>query len=372
MCSSDEMEYKTSVVWTCEESTALSFMLSCSLWSCTRFLATFPVISATVAHAPKSSTSAVACFLLRTASSLAVAKRHCSSRQCAILIWCPASEPLPPLRDREAEETGEDMSSVAAAARDASSVACFRRLKRWPQPRLMRPFLDLAVSAGTVVVCVLSGGDERRPGESAHCVAVDPSRRTEVVRGSSRGGCLLEELELEAGVRGVEEDPMVDASLHSDPESASRARRRRSEGTTRPGVSVTPAGFVDGKNRIDRPNGPPLPIIFLPAASLSGSEESAKRGSPTMQLRCRDSAVWSSFARWSARDAARGEALFVFLLFSPEVDEGQSVREAAVESVVRDKERRAVWRPGDESSAPEADVHRFDDDDIPLRCVAQG
>jgi hypothetical protein len=70
------------------------------------------------------------------------------------------------------------------------------------------------------------GDPLRRPGESAHCVLLEPSRRKELVRGSS-------------GERGL--DVLgVDASLHSDPEG----EPAEADGAMRPGVSVTPVGLA--------------------------------------------------------------------------------------------------------------------------------
>jgi hypothetical protein len=289
-------------------------------------------------------------------------------------------------------DTGEDSKVAAAAAMDASSAACFLRWKIWPHPRLIRLFLPLASGTVGSVVAALSGEPLRRPGESAHCVLLEPSRRTELVRGSNG------ESGFEAVVLGVVEE-LLEASLHSDPElAASRDRPplaslRRSDGATRPGVSVTPAGLVDGRNRMDRPNAwpPPLPAEDFPIFRASASA-SAKRGS-SVQLRCRERDCGaSSLARWSASvaatdddddaedkgDGARGAALFLPLLLPLEVEEGQSVRAmdaappepGAVSD--RETERRALWRPGESaaewggdrpgSSVPEADAHRFDDD----------
>lgn len=375
-----------------------SLIFCFSFSSCTRFRATFPLISDTLAHVPINSSSALPVFLLRTASALAFAKRHCRSLQCASLTWWPASPPL--LRDDDG--TGEDSRvAVAAAAMDASSAACFRRWKIWPHPRLIRlffPLLSGTVASVVVVVACLSGDPLRRPGESAHCVLLDPSKRTaEPVRGSNgdRG--------LDA-VLGVVVEPL-EASLHSDPELATSAAAsretamlpslRRSDGATRPGVSVTPAGLVDGRKRMERPNACPAPFpdacfpIFLASASAS-----AKRGT-SVQLRCRERERGeSSLTRWSARvttdgdgggggaedkgDGGRGALLLPLLL--PVDEEGQSVRaiETATGDVVapgsaRETERRALWRTGESAEAgsgdrpgssavPEADVHRFDDD----------
>lgn len=285
---------------------------------------------------------------------------------------------------------------VAAVVMDVSA-ATFLRLKRWPHPRLMRLFLPLV--SGTVA-SVLSGEPLRRPGESAHCVLLDPSRRTELVR-AINGECGL-------GIfLGVEP---LEASLHSDsvlaPSAlASRepATLRRSDGAKRPGVSVTPAGLVDGRKRMERPNAwPPLPSglpIFL--ASASASE---KRGS-SVQLRWRESDCGAagalpraSFMRWSERvatvdadaddadggaeDRGDGDA---FLLFLPLEEEGQRARtrEAAPGAgSERETERRALWRAGERAAAgsgdrpgrsvPDADAHRLDDDMPRARLLRNG
>lgn len=335
---------------------------------------------------------------MRTASASAFAKRHCSRRQCAILIWCPASVPPPPVLLRD-DDTGEEDSKVAAAvAMDASSAACFLRWNIWPHPRLLRLFLLPLASgtAGSAAVVALSGEPLRRPGESAHCVLLEPSRRTELVRGRSGERGFEDE-----AVLGVVE-PLEAASLHSDPElatsaAASRdrpplANLRRSDGATRPGVSVTPEGLVDGRSRMDRPNAwppPPLPEVGFPIFRASASA-SAKRGS-SVQLRCRERACGvSSLARWSASvaasdddddkgDGGRGNLWFLPLLPPPMEEEGHNVRameaappEAGAASDREETERRALWWPGDGaaawrgdrpgSSVPEADFHRFDDD----------
>ena len=124
-----------------------------------------------------------------------------------------------------------------------------------------------------------------------------------------------------------------------------------SDGATRPGVSVTPAGLVDGRKRMERPNAWPAPPfvpdgfpIFLASASAS-----AKRGS-LLQLRCRERARGaSSLTRWSASVAtdvdgggggaedkgdggAGGALLLPFLL--PVEEDGQSVR--AIETATGD------------------------------------
>jgi len=314
------------------------------------------------------------------------------------------------LRDDDDDDTGEDSKVAAAAAMDASSAACFLRWKIWPHPRLIRLFFPLVSGTVGSAVAALSGEPLRRPGESAHCVLLEPSRRTELVRGSNG------ERGFEAAALAVVEEPL-EASLHSDPELAASAAAsrdkpplaslRRSDGATRPGVSVTPAGLVDGRNRMDRPNAwppPPLPAAEdLPIFRASASA-SAKRGS-SVQLRCRERACGaSSLARWSASvaatdgggdaedkgDGARGAAaLFLPLLPPPEdEDDGQSARameaapappEAGAASD-RETERRALWRPGESaaagrgddrpgSSVPEADAHRFDDD-MAARAVA--
>ena len=313
-------------------------------------------------------------------------------------MWWPASPPPALLRDGT---TGEDSKVAVTAAMDASSAACFRRWKMWPHPRLIRLFLPLlsgTVGSVVVVVVALTGEPLRRPGESAHCVLLDPSRRTEPVRGSS-GECGLVETFL-----GVAVAEPLDASLHSEPELATSAAAsrdaslRRSDGATRPGVSVTPAGLVDGRKRMERPNAwltaPPFPDVF-PIFRASASA-SAKRGS-SVQLRCRERARGaSSLTRWSASvatddnggggaedkgDGAGGALLLPLLL--PVEEEGQSAR--AIETATgegdvvvvgsdRETERRpALWRTGESaeagrgndrpaSSVPEADVHRFEDD----------
>ena len=191
-------------------------------------------------------------------------------------------------------------------------------------------------------------------GESAHCVLLDPRRRTEPVRGSN-GECGLVE-----AVLGVVVAEHLEASLHSEPELATLAAAsrdaalvslRRSDGATRPGVSVTPAGLVDGRKRMERPNAWPAPPfvpdgfpIFLASASTS-----AKRGS-SVQLRCRERARGaSSLTRWSASvatdvdgggggaedkgDGGAGGALLLPLLLPVEED-GQSVR--AIETATGD------------------------------------
>jgi hypothetical protein len=222
-----------------------------------------------------------------------------------------------PLLQLIRDDTGEEDSKVAAAAaREASSVACFLRLKRWPHPRLIRlPFLLHLLVSGTAAIV---GDPLRRPGESAHCVLLEPSRRTELVRGSS-------------GERGL--DVLgVDASLHSDLEG----EPAEADGATRPGVSVTPAGLVDGSNRIDRPNAP-LPndlLIFLASASSL-----AKLGEESNR---------PSLARWSARVAdgedvttGDGDLLPSLLIVIAEEEDGQSMRVTEARSD-RDTERRGL------------------------------
>ena len=178
---------------------------------------------------------------------------------------------------------------------------------------------------------------------------------------------------------------------------AALASLRRSDGATWPGVSVTPAGLVDGRKRMERPNAWPAPP-FIPDGFpifLASVSASAKRGS-SVQLRCRERARGaSSLTRWSASvatdvdsgcggvedkgDGGAGRALLLPLLLPVEED-GQSVRaiETATGDVVvagsdRETERRALWRTGESaeagrsddrpgSSVPEMDVHRFDDD----------
>jgi hypothetical protein len=209
---------------------------------------------------------------------------------------------------------------------------------------------------------------------------------------------------LEAAVLGVVMAEPLDASLHSEPElatsaaasrdTAALASLRRSDGATRPGVSVTPAGLVDGRKRKERPNAwllAPLPDGLFPIF-LASASASAKRGS-SVQLRCRERARGaSSLTRWSASvatdvdgggggagDKGDGGALLLPLLL-PVEEEGQSERaiETATGDVVvagsdRETERRALWRTGESaevgrsddrpgSSVPEADVHRFEDD----------
>ena len=100
---------------------------------------------------------------------------------------------------------------------------------------------------------VFTGELLRRPGERAHCVLLDPSSRTELVR-AINGECGL-------GIVNVLALDPLEASLHSDPELATSAREsveelaslRRSDGAMRPGVSVTPAVLEDGRKRMERP-----------------------------------------------------------------------------------------------------------------------
>lgn len=178
-------------------------------------------------------TSKIDSLFLLTASALAFAKRHCNSRQCIIFILWPISLlPPPPLR----RDAGEDSSvAVACAPVAVSAAAAFLRLKRWPHPRPIRLFV-LPLSSGTVASVVFSGEPLRRPGDSAHCVLLDPSRRVELVR-AINGEC--GGLGSFVVVLGVEPPPPpLEASLHSDPElatSAPASSLRRSDGATRPG-----------------------------------------------------------------------------------------------------------------------------------------
>jgi hypothetical protein len=113
--------------------------------------------------------------------------------------------------------------------------------------RLFFPFDSCTVAS------VFTGELLRRPGERAHCVLLDPSSRTELARAINGEGGL--------GIVDLALDPL-EASLHSDPELGTSARAsieeptslRRSDGTMRPGVSVTLAGLEDGRKRMERPN----------------------------------------------------------------------------------------------------------------------
>lgn len=278
-----------------------------------------------------------------------------------------------------------------------SAAAAFLRLKRWPHPRPIRLFV-LPLSSGTVASVVFSGEPLRRPGDSAHCVLLDPSRRVELVR-AINGEC--GGLGSFVVVLGVEPPPPLEASLHSDPElatSAPASSLRRSDGATRPGVSVTPAGLVDGRSRMERPIALAWPPDLATTTFLASASASAKRGS-SVKLRCRESAAGGasreSSARWSASvvatdeeeegvdaagagDEGDGDAFLVLVLpLLEEEEEGHIVRAMDGAGSGRDTagERRALGRtgesaaagrgdrPADDRSVTEADAHRLDDDD---------